>query len=73
MTSYVINNTIFCSIPDKELQTWHRPRMKALEANGVDIIAFETIPALLEARALIELLYNEFPNTKAWITFSCKV
>ena len=37
-----------------------------------DMIAFETIPSRKEAEALAELL-KEFPNVKAWFSFSCQV
>jgi S-methylmethionine-dependent homocysteine/selenocysteine methylase len=39
---------------------------------GVDILAFETIPAQSEGEVLAELL-KEFPEQKAWLSFSCKV
>ncbi|XP_012279698.1 uncharacterized protein LOC105699360 [Orussus abietinus] len=52
------------------MSTWHRPRIDALTAAGVDFLALETIPNQYEARALIELL-REYPNTKAWLSFSC--
>ncbi len=32
----------------------------------------ETIPGLKEAEALVEVL-REFPEAKAWLSFSCKV
>ncbi len=54
------------------IKNWHRPRISTLVEAGADILAFETIPALAEAEALVELL-KEFPNQKAWISFSCKV
>nr|AQT27066.1 putative homocysteine S-methyltransferase [Nilaparvata lugens] len=54
-----------------ELTAWHRPRMTALAQAGVDLFAIETIPALFEAEALLHLL-KEFPDKKAWLSFSCK-
>lgn len=56
-----------------ELKEWHRPRISALVEAGADVLAVETIPALTEAVAVLELLRDEFPQTKAWISFSCKV
>lgn len=56
----------------KEIADWHRPRIEALVEAGVDILAFETIPALSEGEALMDLL-KEFPEQKAWLSFSCKV
>lgn len=56
----------------KELKVWHRPQIDCLAAAGADLIAFETIPSIKEAEAVVELL-REFPNSKAWLSFSCKV
>lgn len=56
----------------QELKTWHRPQVHALVAAGADLIAMETIPSFKEAEALVELL-REFPDAKAWLSFSCKV
>lgn len=55
----------------RELIDWHRPQVKALVATKADLLAFETIPSLLEAEALVALL-KEFPDTYAWISFSCR-
>ena len=55
----------------QELIDWHRPRMAALVASGPDLLACETIPSQLEAEALVALL-AEFPDTPAWISFSCR-
>ena len=54
-----------------ELMDFHRPRMEALIEAGADMLACETIPSLIEAQALAELL-KEFPNTTAWISFSAR-
>ncbi|XP_072295629.1 homocysteine S-methyltransferase isoform X2 [Eucyclogobius newberryi] len=55
----------------ESLKSWHRPQVECLTAAGADIIAFETIPSIKEAEALVQLL-REFPNTEAWLSFSCK-
>ncbi|KAA8589735.1 hypothetical protein FQN60_013100 [Etheostoma spectabile] len=55
----------------EELKIWHRPQVDCVTAAGADLIAFETIPSIKEAEALVELL-KEFPNSKAWLSFSCK-
>ncbi|XP_034036546.1 homocysteine S-methyltransferase YbgG [Thalassophryne amazonica] len=55
----------------EELKVWHRPQMESLVTAEPDLIAFETIPSIKEAEALMELL-REFPNSKAWLSFSCK-
>ncbi|XP_036397159.1 homocysteine S-methyltransferase 1 [Megalops cyprinoides] len=55
----------------EELKAWHRPQLHCLVSAGADLIAMETIPSLKEAEALVELL-QEFPNSQAWLSFSCK-
>ncbi|XP_078514090.1 betaine-homocysteine S-methyltransferase-like isoform X3 [Lissotriton helveticus] len=55
----------------EELMAWHRPQLQCLESAGVDLFALETIPSQKEAEAFVALL-REFPNTKAWLSFSCK-
>ncbi|XP_057193548.1 homocysteine S-methyltransferase YbgG isoform X1 [Triplophysa rosa] len=55
----------------EELKDWHRPQIRCLVKAGVDVVAMETIPCLKEAEALVEVL-KEFPDTKAWLSFSCK-
>jgi len=55
----------------KALEEFHRERLMMLADSGADLLACETIPSLLEARALVEL-FSEFKNVQAWISFSCK-
>jgi homocysteine S-methyltransferase len=55
----------------QDLIDFHRPRMTELAHSDADLLAFETIPSMLEAEALIELL-SEFPASKAWLSFSCR-
>lgn len=58
-------------LSEEQLMEFHRPRMKALIEVGADILACETIPCMVEARAIARLL-KEFPGTYAWISFSAK-
>lgn len=58
-------------LSEDELVDFHRPRMRALVEAGPDIIACETIPCLVEARALARLL-AEFPGMPAWVSFSAR-
>jgi len=58
-------------LTEEQLIDFHRPRMKALVEAGADILACETIPALIEAQALVKLL-GEFEGASAWISFSCR-
>jgi len=54
-----------------ELRDFHRPRLRELVAAGPDLLAFETVPSLLEAEALVDLL-GELPGVLAWLSFSCR-
>ena len=54
-----------------ELVDFHRPRIALIEDAGADLFAFETIPSMLEAMAILEVL-DEFPAISAWISFSCR-
>ncbi|KAK2138975.1 hypothetical protein LSH36_2166g00007 [Paralvinella palmiformis] len=63
--NYVDNMTV------EELALWHQSQVKPLVESDVDLLAFETIPAQKEAEAIIMVL-REYPNVKAWISFSCK-
>ena len=38
-----------------------------------DYVAIETIPSITEAKAVVDLLKNEFPGVKAWVSYTCKV
>lgn len=58
-------------VTDKALANFHRTRMSALIQAGADLLAFETIPSLQEAKVLDSLL-KEFPETYAWLSFSLK-
>lgn len=58
-------------LSENELLAFHRERMGILIDAGADMLACETIPCLLEARALAKLL-AEFPNTSAWFTFTAR-
>jgi homocysteine S-methyltransferase len=58
-------------VTDETLIDFHRTRMSALIEAGADLLAFETIPSLQEAKVLASLL-KEFPDTYAWLSFSLK-
>lgn len=62
----------YCSsVSEKVLMDWHRPRINKLIDSGINILAIETIPCKREAEALVTLL-KEYPDTKAWLSFSCR-
>jgi homocysteine S-methyltransferase len=50
------------------LAAWHRPRLRILEEGGADLLAFETIPSLVEVDAIVHLL-AETDGPPAWISF----
>ena len=58
-----------------ELVAFHRQRIAVLVAgNGSDspdLLAFETLPSLEEARAIGEAL-SEWPQAAAWFSFTCR-
>ncbi len=56
-------------IDEAGLVDFHRARMAALVAAGADVLACETLPSLIEARALVTVL-AEFPEMSAWMTFT---
>jgi homocysteine S-methyltransferase len=58
-------------LSEQALIEFHRPRLVALVEAGAEMIACETIPCLIEARALVKLL-AEFPHVSAWMSFSCR-
>ncbi|MFQ5446864.1 MAG: homocysteine S-methyltransferase [Saprospiraceae bacterium] len=54
-----------------ELMAFHQPRLDLLAKTGGDLLAFETIPSLLEAEALVEVL-QKMSGQRAWLSFSCR-
>jgi homocysteine S-methyltransferase len=57
-------------LTEEQLIEFHRPRMRALIEAGAELLACETIPSPIEARALVKLL-GGFEGVSAWISFSC--
>lgn len=58
-------------LTEDELVAFHRQRVAVLVSAGPDLLACETLPSLLEARALVRVL-REHPDTRAWISFTCR-
>lgn len=55
-----------------ELIDWHRSQVTVLvHQKEVDLLLFETIPALAEAQAIVELML-EFPAMPYALSFSCR-
>ena len=55
-----------------ELKDFHRERLQVLISSRPDYLAIETIPELIEARAILELLVELGSTIPFWISFSCK-
>lgn len=53
------------------LMDFHRDRLACLAEAGADLLAFETIPSLPEAEALVRLL-DEILAPPAWLSFQCR-
>jgi homocysteine S-methyltransferase len=53
------------------LFAFHRERLLLLAESDADLLACETIPSVVEARALLRLL-PERPAARAWLSFSCQ-
>jgi homocysteine S-methyltransferase len=59
------------SLPAEEMRAFHRPRIRVLLEEGVDVLACETVPSFAEAQALVKLL-SEFPDAVAWMSFTLR-
>ncbi len=58
-------------LTEQQLMDFHGLRMQALIETGAELLACETIPTPIEARALVKLL-GESQSIHAWISFSCR-
>jgi homocysteine S-methyltransferase len=58
-------------ISQAALVAFHAERIDAMQATSADFLAFETIPLLEEARAILEALVR-FPDLAAYISFTCR-
>ena len=55
----------------QELEDFHVRRFTSLATSCADLLAFETIPSLNEAKVLLELL-DRSKETCGWMSFSCR-
>jgi len=53
------------------LREFHAPRVVVLADAGPDLLAIETIPSIVEAAALLQVL-DTVPDVPAWVSFSCR-
>ncbi len=58
-------------LDEEGLVAFHRRRWEVLCSTDADLLACETIPSLVEARALARLL-GDTPDRFAWFSFSCR-
>jgi homocysteine S-methyltransferase len=56
---------------EDELVAFHVPRLEALASAEPDLLAAETIPSIVEARALVRAL-AAVPEVATWVSFSCR-
>lgn len=56
---------------EDQLVEFHVPRIEALAEAEPDVLAVETIPSFVEARALVRAL-EKVPEIPAWVSFSCR-
>jgi homocysteine S-methyltransferase len=54
-----------------ELVAFHSRRIAVMAETNADFLAFETVPSLEEARAIVAAL-QPYPNVPAYISFSCR-
>jgi len=59
-------------LSQEALEAFHAERLEALIEAKPDLLACETIPCLLEAKALASLTQKPTKNVYAWISFSAK-
>jgi len=57
-------------VPRERLLDFHRERMQILDRTRADLFACETIPSVMEAGVLADLLH--YTQKPAWISFSCR-
>ncbi|KAK7396383.1 hypothetical protein VNO78_17353 [Psophocarpus tetragonolobus] len=60
------------AITMETLKDFHRRRVQILADSGADLLAFETVPNKLEAKAYAQLLEEEDIKIPAWFSFNSK-
>ena len=59
-------------VDEDALTEFHAGRLRVLAAAQPDLLACETLPCLIEARALVRALREEKIRIPAWFSFSCR-
>jgi homocysteine S-methyltransferase len=54
-----------------ELVAFHAERLAVIAETNADLVALETVPSFEEGKAIAAAL-AEFPNMRAWVSFTCK-
>ena len=54
-----------------QLVGFHARRIAVLAETNADLIAFETVPSLEEAKAIVAAL-KQYPQVAAWVSFTCR-
>ncbi len=58
-------------LDQQALVDFHARRFKLLATSGADLVAFETIPSIDEAKVLLDLS-DQCPEVWGWMSFSCR-
>jgi homocysteine S-methyltransferase len=59
-------------IGEDKLADFHEERLKLLAEENPDIMAVETVPCLIEAKAVVKAVRRAGLNIPLWISFSCR-
>ena len=59
-------------IGEDELADFHAERLKLLAEESPDLMAVETVPCLVEAKAAVKAVRSAEINIPLWISFSCR-
>ena len=54
-----------------QLASFHARRLAVLAETNADLMAFETVPSLEEAQAIVAAL-EQYPEIAAWVSFICR-
>ena len=71
--AHLADGSEYTGYPDVDrarLRDFHARRLETLVSTGPDLVAVETIPELLEAEVVVELLGELAPDLPYWLTFS---
>lgn len=53
------------------LEHFHLDRLGVMASSAADVVAFETIPSLIETGVIVQIL-DDTPDVWAWLSFSCR-